>query len=748
MNPTPNHKLNIVLLVVAFAATMAIIIFGSYIQEGFDIGIGDVSPQSFSATHQVENRILTEIRRDEARASAGIVIARDIETEARIRYDIENVFLNITAMREQNLANLLLYESMISAIPEPDTYNDNDSEGEFLYAEETPVVAEEEEEDEDDEVLSEPLPLPALPIIDQSFVDASRGLSQLSLYHIELLVRSDESILNHFQVSVFEILDGLLEEGIDTPHGLRDDIYENFSIRGIPFPLNDIGYLLLNEYIVPNIVINEEATNELIEEAAAAVSPAIFLQNQHIVHEGEIITEQIYQVLVDLGIISAGYTINSIPIIGSAVILLTVFAIAGTYIYLFVPKLYQNKRHVFLLFTLYTIMAVVTLFFSAIHYIFVPILMFTMLVGMLLSYKLALVLNSCMTIIAFLIVNADLSFMLYFLITGTIVAIITRYALERSKVIVLSLLISVISAIVAFAINLMLDRTFSSYSLFVLAYGGGSAFLSVIISMGTLPIWESFFGVITPIKLLDLTNPSNEILRRLSVEAPGTYHHSIIVSNLAEAAAYDIGADVVVARVGAFFHDIGKLRHPSFFVENQVGKNLHDDLYHLASAEIIKDHVAHGLELATDKRLPLILQDIIAQHHGTTFIKYFYDKALTESAETGEHVNPESYRYDGPIPQFKESAIVMLADTCEAAIRAMVSKLQTKEEVEKFVHKLIENKLMEGQLIDSGLTIRDLDLIEKAFLRVFNGMYHQRVSYPKDTLSKERALKNETNPVK
>jgi putative nucleotidyltransferase with HDIG domain len=236
---------------------------------------------------------------------------------------------------------------------------------------------------------------------------------------------------------------------------------------------------------------------------------------------------------------------------------------------------------------------------------------------------------------------------------------------------------------------------------------------------------------------MELSNPNHPLLHRLMQEAPGTYYHSIIVGNLAERAAEVIGADPLLVRVGAYFHDIGKVVRPYFFIDNQAGRtNIHDELPPSSSARIIIDHVREGLELARRYRLPAQVAQFIPQHHGTTTASYFYQRALQEE----ETVNPEDYRYPGPRPQSREAAILMLADSVEATVRSLVQSgklqemLEKKKEGEdplaKLVAGIIEQRVREGQLDESDLTFRDLRRIGQAFTEVLHGVYHPRIVYP------------------
>jgi len=227
---------------------------------------------------------------------------------------------------------------------------------------------------------------------------------------------------------------------------------------------------------------------------------------------------------------------------------------------------------------------------------------------------------------------------------------------------------------------------------------------------------------------MELARPTHPLLRELLLKAPGTYHHSILVSNMAEEAAGRIGADALLARVGAYYHDVGKITRPYFFVDNQVeGVNVHERLDPRTSAQIVISHVKDGLDLAKKYRLPSKVRDFIPQHHGTSLATYFYQQARESE---GDEVNEEDFRYPGPKPQTKETAIVMLADNCEAAVRA--ERPASLEEIEELVRKVIGNKVLAGQLDECDLTLRDLDEIRSAFVSILEGVFHPRIKYPEE----------------
>jgi putative nucleotidyltransferase with HDIG domain len=264
-------------------------------------------------------------------------------------------------------------------------------------------------------------------------------------------------------------------------------------------------------------------------------------------------------------------------------------------------------------------------------------------------------------------------------------------------------------------------------------WGLGSGMLAAVLTVGTLPIWENLFGVITPVRLVELSNPNTPLLKRMLTEAPGTYHHSIIVANLAEGAADAIGANGLLARVGAYYHDIGKLKRPHYFKENMISsENPHDKINPSLSTNIITSHTKEGLELAKKYHIPRVLHDFISSHHGTSPVTYFYHKAKTTN---GKETKLDTFRHKGPKPKTPEVAIVMMADTVEAAVRALPDP--TPGKVEGLVRKLLKEKLEDGQLDECHLTLKNIDSIASAFTNVICGIFHERVEYPEVNLKEE-----------
>ena len=275
-------------------------------------------------------------------------------------------------------------------------------------------------------------------------------------------------------------------------------------------------------------------------------------------------------------------------------------------------------------------------------------------------------------------------------------------------------------------------------------WGVLNGFLAVILTIGILPFLESYFDITTSFKLMELSNPNQPLLKKMIVEAPGTYHHSIVVGNLSETAAEEIGSNGLLARVGAIYHDIGKIKRPYFFTENQEAyRNIHDDMEPSLSALVIASHVKEGIELAKKNKLPKDIIDIIAQHHGTGLITYFFHRAVKENGLAVDAVAEENYRYSGPKPQTKEAGIILLADSLEAATRSLTNPTATR--IKTLVKEIIQKNLESGQLEECDLTLKDLDKIGDSFARTLTGMFHTRVEYPDDDLIKKAKEEKKKN---
>jgi len=326
-------------------------------------------------------------------------------------------------------------------------------------------------------------------------------------------------------------------------------------------------------------------------------------------------------------------------------------------------------------------------------------------------------------------ITGDIDAGVLFLISGILSIILVRNARKRATIIRAGLIVGIAQVIALFFIDHFRLGVPERYLMFLL-----NGIVSSVIVIGILPIFEYLFKTLTNISLLELADFGQPLLQRMVMEAPGTYHHSLVVGNLSEAACRAIGANALLARIGAYYHDIGKLEKPEYFSENQdIKDSKHNGLSATMSKLVIMNHVNDGLELAKKYRLSPRLIDFIQRHHGTSLVYYFYRRAL-EALEEDQEVREEGFRYPGPKPNTKETAIVLLADSVEAASRAL--KEPTPGNIEDVVHKIINNKFIDRQLDECDLTLKDLEKISAVFIRILSGIHHARITYP-ETSSKQ-----------
>lgn len=495
----------------------------------------------------------------------------------------------------------------------------------------------------------------------------------------------------------------------------------------------NIVQTVLRACVKPNMVIEQEATDIARQKAMDAVEPVTYLQGQNIIREGERVTANQITMLSDLGLLEDNQYDLSIYG-GAAMLVAAAIVVLVLVLHLLAPGVLHDTRSMMVIMLVMVLTeGLSVLMVKLFHVYLAPMTMGAMLLtGLLGSHAGLAGAMSLSLLISGLVAGSNTSFtaeMVHLLISGLVGGILSVRFLkgkpQRLRVVICGLLVAVSNVLLMLSIDLMTSSD-AHGMLNNVAWSIGGAVLSGVLAVGFQPVFETVFNLATPSKLLELANPNQQLLRRLLIEAPGTYHHSIVVANLAEAAAERIGANPLLARTGAYFHDIGKLKRPLYFKENQMGENPHDRTDPYVSAAILTTHTRDGLQLAQKHHLPPEIQRIIVEHHGDTPVMFFYHKALQQA--NGKPVDVADFRYDGSRPSTKESAIVMLADTIEAAVRSMPDP--TPDAIERFIERLVRGKLEDGQLSDSPLTLRDIDGICAAFSKVLSGVFHERIEYP------------------
>ena len=490
---------------------------------------------------------------------------------------------------------------------------------------------------------------------------------------------------------------------------------------------------VLRACIKPNMVIEQETTEVARQAAMDAVEPIIYLQGQNIVRSGDRITKSRLAMLKSLGLLKDNtYDFSSYQ--GALLLVLLSMICLVLSLRLVVKEvLFETRKLIVALLVVVLGVGFAALFHLYFSAYFVPMAFVPILLSVLLGSRAGFASVGPMAILTSGLAAGNGSTYLYEMImllvmslSGGICAVrFIKSHPQRIRLLLAGGISAVTNAIVIVAIRWMTStETNDMISNALWAMGGG--ILSSVFAMALQPVFEAMFHLATPSKLLELCNPNQPLLRRLQLEAPGTYHHALIVSNLSEAAAEKIGANPYLARAAGYYHDIGKLKRPQYFKENQMGENLHDKLDPYVSSAILTSHTKDGYQMALQQRMPQEVADIILQHHGDTPVMFFYHKALQMS--NGSPVDMKEFRYEGPRPNTREAAIVMLADTIEAAVRSMHDP--TPKSINQFIERLIRGKLEDGQLSDSPLTLRDIDDICSAFTGVLMGVFHERIEYP------------------
>lgn len=564
----------------------------------------------------------------------------------------------------------------------------------------------------------------------QNLSGTNPGMAVIKDDEIGALLAMDNLVLERVRKETTQVLTLFVTKERVTPDNL-ETIRSRIPtfVQNFPMTVEDRSSVsaLVRYLLFPNLELDE---SKIVAEAQRQVKPSKIVKDQPIVMKGDLVTEEQYQILKDYKLVETKGN-RLLIFLALSLFSLLLMSIGLLYLYLYKSAFLRQERLVYLLALIAILVLVVAKILTltkepSLNYL-IPVSLAGILLSALLDYELAWVFTALLSLFVSVIAGYDLSLAIYYFLSGS-AAIFSVYRMANWKQLLRT---TVIVAAVNFVSIITLGLLFGggqSILLFGLM-GLANALISTVFANGLLPFLEHLFGITSSFSLLELSNPSQPLLKRLLIEAPGTYYHSIIVGNLAEAAAEAIGADKLLVRVGSYYHDIGKIRRPYFFVENQIGQdNPHEKLSPSLSTLIILSHTKDGAELAKEYGLPAVIRDIVEQHHGTDLIRYFFHRASEVYQEEKETVVESDFRYPGPIPQTKEAALVMLADSVEAAARAL--NKPTPAKLEGLVQRIIQERMESRQFDDCNLTFRDLDRIRTAFLKVLGGIFHHRIEYP------------------
>jgi len=489
----------------------------------------------------------------------------------------------------------------------------------------------------------------------------------------------------------------------------------------------NVASVICNE-LKPNFVIDEDATRQKGDEVAAAVKPTMkaIQPGEIILSKGNLVTDQNLKVLDKA---AGSQQINWAVVCALFVSILAGSGLIGMFLFTYESKHFFSANSLGLMFTVCVVTALVATIIGKVWPQFVPLPMAALVLSIFFGRRTAFVVS--FPLLALLALDHVIKVNDLIALCAASGAAIGMYSKHRHDLVRTGLVIGITQAL-GYLGSLAITNAPATVTqlgkMVGLEFLGGIS--SAMFAIGMLPFLENLFGMMTPFRLAEIVNADQPLLRRLEEEAPGTYQHSLAVANLAEAAAHAIDADACLVRAGALYHDIGKMVRPKYFIENQLGaKNPHDDMTPEESRDRVLGHVTDGIILAKKHSVPKSVQDFIPMHQGTCLMAYFFHKACLRDGV--ENVDQRFYRYPGPKPQSKETAIVMLADVSEAVTHSMTDP--TQEEVDEAISKVFENRWQDGQFTESGLTYANLMKIKEAFLRVWRTLHHERLKYPSTT---------------
>ena len=531
---------------------------------------------------------------------------------------------------------------------------------------------------------------------------------------IKEIARRTENV--EYSINLMDIISEIYSNGIYK--------MENLSkiIRKKDIKADTIDMKVLQNFIKPNLVINEAATKKKIADNMMSLrdKEIKIYKGDIIVKKGEIIDSDTFLKLEKLNLVRNGDKFRK------TVGLATTFSLLMTLIYYLLRKnarkVMESKAFYPTLIKIIFVNTIYILFLNNEFFIYLlPFAMLPIISTILGNRAYAII----MTFSNMIVLSREESWLLVTIAVSLVAVYKAANLVSRSDIVKLSFFLGIFQALLSFSYGLVNQSSFGLMMLMIV-FSVFSGILTGMLSLAVLPYFEDYFEILTTMKLLELSDFSHTLLKQLLMKAPGTFHHSIMVGALAEGAAESIGANATFARIASYYHDIGKMKRPEFFVENQQnGDNPHNKIKPSLSALILTSHTKDGYIMGKENKLPKEILDVILEHHGTTLTQYFYYKAL----ESGEEVVESNFRYSGPKPRTKESGIILLADTVEAATRTLENK--SKEGIENFIRYLVKSKMDDKQLSDSDLTLGEIEKVVQSFINTLQGVYHERIKYPK-----------------
>jgi len=704
---TKGGAFGLISIAIVFALS-CIVTITSLTPKRYEVSEGSVATETITAPRMVEDTVTTEALRQAARNSVDSVYSVDTELADTLISGAQSFFSALKSFK--NTAEDIKAESAPTV---------TGADGETYAAEDTR---------EWEDIISSSDLLAMLVKLPVSITDTSLGYA---------LLETDDADIDELQDLVLSTLETKLREGVseDDLDKTLSEINKELKISTLSVWLKSLGETLYDAYLMPTNVIDTVETTREQEKAAAEVETVYIARGSVIVEKGQTITEEQMDILLSLDLVK-GAEVTSHLATGVILYLFCVYSVMLLYMAAFERETFTSTKKM----TILGLVLSLTLLLQWLCYIIdprvSPAVFGVLLTCLLLSRHVAEIVNIALALSLALLAGGSGSTLFgsdsilaltSMLVTGQVTILIAERSQKRGALIASGTTGGIAGAMIVGAGGIILEYSWNS----TLIYAGlvmAAALILSVFCVGMLSVWENMFDIVTPARLHELANTNHPLLKKMMKTAPGTYHHSMMTASLAEGAAEAIGANALLARTGAMYHDVGKLRRPLYFKENQNGQNIHDTLSPEESAGYIIAHQKDAEAYLSRYRMPSAVRRIANEHHGTTLVAYFYYKAKKEQEAGGEPVIERLFRYQGNLPSTKESAIVMLADSCEAAVRSLTEP--SREEIAEMVRRIVQGKIDDGQLKQAPLTLEELDKIERSFLHTFSGLMHERIRYP------------------
>lgn len=721
-----THKNNVLISILTgliVYISVCFIVYNGSLPTTYNLNVNDISTYDIQAPRTFVDHKATEIRAKEVEDAVPKKMIKNDQATAVSLANIESFLDLVNSRREQLYYRKDVKPTEVKKTTPATSENSDDND---------PTVPEDDPDKTEDYVLQPSeaeivsAVTPMLSEINQKF-DINLDLS----YAVRLL-SMEESRYNYFSENLQNMSGSIMQQAMDSDQllkNIQDHIYRYSENQDFFKADNEIIEFVLKNLLKPNVQYDKIGTDKARQDAANQVrnNPIMINAGARIVSQGDVITQDTYDILEELHLTDTGefdwYKFSGIALLNLFLLLILI-----AYFKFFHAKTLLRGQTLWSLILAIFIPLIVSYYMADTYPLSPPVYFATIIVCAYFDLKTSLVISAVLA----LTITPMTSFHPYFLpvsLIGCLAAAFFARKISRQDN-----YIKLISATTLTSLGTVLALSIMQKDTIVILMNNAvsvmiSSMISVIAAIGVMPVFEMIFNTVSPIKIIELSQPGHPLLKRLFTEAPGSSQHSMMVANLADAGAEAIGADSTLARVGAYYHDIGKLENPLMFTENQTGENPHDRLLPEESCRIITAHTEDGLKLGYKYRLPEPVLKMIHEHHGTTVLQFFYHKATQIAEQEGkEPPAKDAYRYHNPLPSFRESAVLMLADSIEAAMKS--SQIDNVQEAEKFMRNIFKIKIDQNQLINSGLSFRDVELILEAFLQVYAGQFHSRIKYP------------------